>query len=340
MRFLSNLALLLVQATRHALVLIYILHLRSSFTAAFAPELSLDDHDTMAARTSGEAAHQQNAYYDLSAQQDKPTPTAQADQPIQPEPHGPNHMYAKDIGSAGKTGDVMVDVEKGGMSPAPTQSDSRDETEEPKTRQARYLKKMGPFFSAFIWLLFTGWWIAGLVLHRPGTAHPKNWVVPFLLWLAITIRIITLYIPATYVYKPLQMIWRNTISRVVHMIPEKLRIPLGALGTVAVIVVGGFASPTSGENNLANRGISLLGLALLILGMWATSRNRKAVNWHTIIMGMVRLQVKINSLAKMARLTLIARPIHHCTLRSPNGCWLRYFRLHLTPGASAAWIRW
>ena len=252
-----------------------------------------DDYydDAMAARTSGEAAHQQNAYYDLSAE--GKTAHSQADQAIQPEPHGPNHMYAKDAGHAGekgtgKTGDIMVDVEKGGMSPAPTQSDSRDEVEEPKTKQQMWLKRAGPFFSAFVWLLFTGWWIAGLVLHRPGTKNPKNWVVPFLLWLAITIRIITLYIPATVVYKPLQMIWRNTVSRAVHMIPEKLRIPLGALGATAVIIVGGFASPTSGENNRANRGISLLGLALLILGMWATSRNRKAVNWHTIIMGMVR----------------------------------------------------
>jgi CNT family concentrative nucleoside transporter len=87
------------------------------------------------------------------------------------------------------------------------------------------------------------------------------------------------------------------------MIPEKLRVPLGALGTVAVIVVGGFASPTSGDNNLANRGISLLGLALLIAGMWATSRNRKAINWHTIIMGMVRSWAGISSSARMLRLT-------------------------------------
>ena len=263
----------------------------------------------MAARTSGEAAHQQNAYYDLSAQEEKPIAlTSHGVNHIQPEPHGPNTMYAKDAGSSadkgvGKTGDIMVDVEKGGMSPAPTQSDGRDESEEPKTKQARWLKKLGPVFSAFIWLLFTGWWIAGLVLHRPGTAKPKNWVIPFLLWLAITIRIVTLYIPISIVYKPLQMIWRNTVSRVVHMIPEKLRIPLGALGTVTVIIVGGFASPTSGENNLANRGISLLGLALLILGMWATSRNRKAINWHTIIMGMVRSRADTSSIATMLRLT-------------------------------------
>lgn len=243
----------------------------------------------MAARNSGEAVHQQdNTYYDMSAQHEKPNtaipyPATYGENHIQPEPHGPNKLHAKEIGSApdnSKSGDIVVDVEKGEghMSPAPTQSDSREDSEESPSKQRTFYRMFRPFIHAFIWLLFTGWWIAGLVLHRPGTAKPKNWVVPFLLWLAITIRIVTLYIPATIVYKPCQWVWRNTVSRGVHMIPEKLRIPLGALGTIAVILVGGFVSPTNGENNRANRGISLLGLALLILGMWATSRNRKAVN--------------------------------------------------------------
>lgn len=177
-----------------------------------------------------------------------------------------------------KTTGVMVDVEKGGVSPAPTQCDSNEPIEEPQTRRSRFYKKFRPVIHLAIWLLFTGWWIAGLILHRPGTAEPKNWVVPFLLWLAITIRIVTLYIPISVVYKPMRWTWKNTVSRVINMIPEKFRLPLGALGTVGVIVLGGFASPERGENNRANRGISLLGLAILIFGMWATSRNRKAIN--------------------------------------------------------------
>lgn len=280
----------------------------------------------MAARTSGEAAQQSNAYYDMSAQE-KP------DTSIQPEPHGPNHMFAKDAGEVAdkggsKTDNVMVDVEKGGMSPASMQSDSK-ESEEPKSRGAKFYNKFRAPIHVFIWLLFTGWWIAGLVLHRPGTAKPKNWVVPFLLWLAITVRIVTLWIPISVVYKPLRWTWKNTVSRGISMIPEKFRIPLGAAGTIAVILVGGFVSPTSGENNRANRGISLLGLALLILGMWATSRNRKAINWHTIIMGMVSNCGHVNISAKELRLTLLAGAIHHRTVRVAHWSRLRHLLLHL-----------
>jgi hypothetical protein len=38
------------------------------------------------------------------------------------------------------------------------------------------------------------WWIVGLVIFR----HKYNWVEPMLLWMVITLRLITFYIPAHY----------------------------------------------------------------------------------------------------------------------------------------------
>jgi len=248
----------------------------------------------MANRPSGEAATKPDPYYDLSAEQNSDTtakPTHHTENMIQPEPHGPDHIYYKEAGSGvdkggSKTDNIMVDVEKGGVSPA-SEPSSREESEEPTSRSGKLYKKYGWVLHACIWILFTAWWIVGLVKHRPGTANPKNWVVPFLLWLAITIRVVTLYIPISVVYKPMRFVWKHTVSRGVNMIPEKFRLPLGAAGTVLVICLGAFVSETHGDNNLENRAISLLGLAVLIAGMYATSRNRKAINWHTIIMGML-----------------------------------------------------
>ncbi|KAM0719336.1 hypothetical protein Q7P37_005241 [Cladosporium fusiforme] len=236
----------------------------------------------------------QEPYYEVNSETKDSTtsPTRHNDILIQPEPHGPKEVQYKNVGSAAeddkkKTGDVTVDVEKGGISPAPTQSNSREPSEEPVTRKSKFWRKFRPFFHLIIWLIMTGWWIAGLVLHHPGTAEPKNWVVPFLLWLAITVRIVTFYIPISVVYKPLRSVWKNSVSRGVNMIPEKFRLPLGALGTVGVMLLGTMVTDSVGENNRANRGISIFGLVVLMFGMWATSRNRKAINWHTIIMGML-----------------------------------------------------
>ena len=50
------------------------------------------------------------------------------------------------------------------------------------------------------------WWIAGLILHR----YDLGWLIPFLLYLCITLRIIFFYVPITIVTKPMYFVWANT----------------------------------------------------------------------------------------------------------------------------------
>lgn len=73
----------------------------------------------------------------------------------------------------------------------------------------------------------------------------------------------------------------------VDLIPESFRLPLGALGTVLIILVGTFTSPQSEDNTQANRAVSLFGLLVFISVFYATSNNRKMINWHTVIVGML-----------------------------------------------------
>jgi len=122
-----------------------------------------------------------------------------------------------------------------------------------------------------------------VVVHR----NDKNWVIPFLLWLAIMIRLITCHIPITIVTRPMHWVWANTGTRFANLIPEKLRIPAGAALTIAVMIVGSFASAESEDNTRVNRAVSLFGLAVFIFGFWATSRNRSKIIWHTVIVGML-----------------------------------------------------
>ena len=143
--------------------------------------------------------------------------------------------------------------------------------------------RVKPAIHVLVFLLFTGWWIAGLVLHRSDL----GWVVPFLIWLAVTIRLVTFYLPTSVVMNPLATAWDATVYRGAMLIPKRLRLPIAAACTILIIVVGAFISPESQDNTRANRAVSLFGLGVFLAGLWATSRNRAAIKWHTVIVGML-----------------------------------------------------
>lgn len=154
-------------------------------------------------------------------------------------------------------------------------------------RPTGFLKKWYRILRApihiFIWLVFTAWWIFGLVRYR----HSKNWLIPFLVYLAITLRIIFLWIPVKYVMQPAKLVWRHTVFRVYEMIPKKLHRPLAAIGTVAVFLVGTLVPAESGDNTRTGRVQALFGLLVMIAVMSGTSRKFSAIPWHTVIGGML-----------------------------------------------------
>lgn len=176
---------------------------------------------------------------------------------------------------------TIVDVEKGNLSPTSTHDEDEGVADEKPSKFKRFYRRYRIWFDLGGWIIITGWWAAGLGLHHAD----MNWVVPFLLWLAITLRLIFFHVPISIVTKPMHWVWNNTGPRIVNFIPEKFRLLAGATLTVAVIMVGAFASKESADNTRENRAVSLFGLGVMLLGMWATSRNRKAINWHTVIVG-------------------------------------------------------
>ena len=130
------------------------------------------------------------------------------------------------------------------------------------------------------------WWIAGLVLNQHRDKK-LNWVVPFLLWLAISLRLLFFYVPISIIYNPMNWTWNNSVVKVGMLVPEKLRIPGAAAIVIAAFIVGAFATEETEGNTRDNRAVSLFGLVVFIFVLWATSRNRKAIRWHTVIMGML-----------------------------------------------------
>ncbi|KAF2735756.1 H+/nucleoside cotransporter-like protein [Polyplosphaeria fusca] len=198
--------------------------------------------------------------------------------------HRRRHPEKHAVHDIEKTGGLDYE-EKGSFGKGRTSSDPAViEEEDPKRHTfSRFYKSYRIFFHIFIGMLFTGWWIASVVVHR----HDKNWIIPFLFWLCIMLRLIFFHVPITIVTKPMHFVWNNTGVRFVSYIPEAWRIPAGAALTIAVIIVGSFASEESADNTRSNRAVSLFGLVVFLFGFWITSRNRKKIVWHTVIVGML-----------------------------------------------------
>ncbi|KAF4122048.1 concentrative nucleoside transporter, CNT family [Geosmithia morbida] len=140
-----------------------------------------------------------------------------------------------------------------------------------------------PIIHFLIFGLFTGWWIASLILHR----NDKNWVVPFLLWLAIQLRLLFFYVPIRYVTQVILFVWSNTAVRIYDVIPAKFRSLAGGLLTAAVMIVGSFVTKEDADNTRENRAVSLFGMSFIIFFFWATSRHRRQVNFRTVWGGML-----------------------------------------------------
>jgi hypothetical protein len=88
-------------------------------------------------------------------------------------------------------------------------------------------------------------------------------------------------------HRPLFWTWKNTFAEIGNRIPEKMRIPLATLIIITVLLIGTFASPESSDNNFKNRGISIAGLAIFYIALYATSANRKMIVWRTVLVGLL-----------------------------------------------------
>ena len=126
------------------------------------------------------------------------------------------------------------------------------------------------------------WWIVGLILHRD-----LGWVVPFLLYLAISLWILFQHVPVSLFWRPVKLVWRHTIVSAVQCIPQNLRMPLAAIGTLAVVIVGTFVSAETPSNTRIDRVVSFFGIVIFLLIMGASSRDHSRIPWQTVIVGML-----------------------------------------------------
>ncbi|CAL3963402.1 unnamed protein product [Diplocarpon coronariae] len=139
------------------------------------------------------------------------------------------------------------------------------------------------FIHLTTWALVTTWWAVGLAYHR----NDMNWVEPLLLWLLVSIRIITLYVPAGLTLVPVYFVWSRGVTRLETLIPQTYRTIIGAILVVVALLLGVFIPDETPYNLRSDRAVSMFGYIVFLAGLYATSRNRKAIVWRPVIVGIL-----------------------------------------------------
>ena len=194
-----------------------------------------------------------------------------------PHEHHPDHVHHDEHAERGRKDEITYSYgttfEKSSSTPQdpphhdPHRRQLADTTKEPvaavssEVPQAhsfsRFYKRYRIIFHLFLGALFTGWWIVGLILHGIHEPLSSNtgWLKPFILWLAIALKIFFCHIPISVLTKPMSWVWRATGVRLTELLPDQFKIPLAALLVVSVFLIGGFVSPESEDNTRGNRAV-------------------------------------------------------------------------------------
>lgn len=107
------------------------------------------------------------------------------------------------------------------------------------------------------------------------------------MWLVIITRLILWHVSSTHLLTPVARVWTRIVnSRPTTAVPPRWALVAAWVVLVALIAMVAVLTAPYGDNNVTNRGISLAGLALTFGLMWATSKDRKAISWHTVLVGL------------------------------------------------------
>ncbi|KAG1777673.1 Na+ dependent nucleoside transporter C-terminus-domain-containing protein [Suillus placidus] len=130
--------------------------------------------------------------------------------------------------------------------------------------------------------LILGWWISSTIL----TATRGQWVVQTVFAWFFLLIIAFRFIPNSVVTEPIAAVWMPCVQVPWYKLPRTVRLTIGWLCLLAIVFGSAFGFPLTGNSDYGHRAISVLGLFVFQCGFYLCSKNRSAVCWPTVIVGL------------------------------------------------------
>ncbi|KAF9920679.1 hypothetical protein FBU30_009468 [Linnemannia zychae] len=156
--------------------------------------------------------------------------------------------------------------------------DAHEETKEEKIFGLRK-KLFKMMVHAFLWACFTAFLIVAIVLNKSGPISVLSVAYAF-----TTLYLISSYSSEGTFARPTKAVW-DGCANALSKLPLRIRQVVG-YGIFPVAMILTAVIPESDDNGTrVQRVISLCGLTIFVLGLFITSRNRRAIHWPTVVAG-------------------------------------------------------
>ncbi|EIW83305.1 hypothetical protein CONPUDRAFT_164267 [Coniophora puteana RWD-64-598 SS2] len=197
---------------------------------------------------------------------------SEVEQVVQRKPSGSSYSKEKEKHPA--------DVEENNGSP--------EDEEESKTGKMDALrKKMRVIVLVALAALVLGWWISATILK----ATRGRWLVQTIFAWFFLLVILFRFIPASVISRPVSAVWMPLVQEPWYKLPRPLRLTIGWLCLLGIIFGSAFGFPLPAGTAYGDRVISILGIFVFQCCFYASSTNRAAVPWPTVIVGLFMQQV-------------------------------------------------
>ncbi|KAI8968330.1 Na+ dependent nucleoside transporter C-terminus-domain-containing protein [Mycotypha africana] len=160
-------------------------------------------------------------------------------------------------------------------------TDDDEEAAKKDTKFSLFYKRHRPWFHIAYFLIFTGFLAAAYALQVPKGYNQENLILG-LIYAFFCLKLLSHYIPSSYYTTP----WNYCVEMVRKpwmRLPKKWRTLAYAIFVIGVILIIVFSLEEKPESKRIQRLVALFGMCVFFFCLWATSKNRKLVNWDTIL---------------------------------------------------------
>ncbi|KAJ9109380.1 hypothetical protein QFC19_002129 [Naganishia cerealis] len=143
-----------------------------------------------------------------------------------------------------------------------------------------------PVLQVIVGCFFTAWWLSIIIQKK----HRHQWLIPTVLWGMIMVRLISWnFRILPWMLRQVQIVW-NYATNIVYtklLVTRPRRLLVGAIITVAVILLGTFVPTETSYSKREDRAISFFGVVVAVFGLWLSSKHRSKIQWNSVIGGIL-----------------------------------------------------